>query len=48
MEKISKLSKDDCDDVLLDYIYMRIMMRLNVSLMEMSLRNPKSTNVIFV
>ena len=21
MEKISKLSKDDCDDVLLDYIY---------------------------
>ena len=42
MEKISKLSKNGCDE------YVRIMMRLNVNLMERSIRNPRSTIVIFV
>ena len=48
IEEISKLSKDGRNDALLDYIYMRITMRLNVNLMERIIRNPKSAIVIFV
>ena len=48
IEGISIMSKSGCDDKeLLDYIYMRTTMKLNVNLMEMSIRNP-STIVIFV
>ena len=48
MEEISRMSKSGCGDKeLLDYIYMIIMMSLNVNLMEMSVRNSKSTIVIF-
>ena len=44
MEEISKLS------AMMIYwiIYVRIMMRLNVNLMEMSIRNPKSIIMIIV
>ena len=48
MEEISELSKNGCDDALLNYIYVIIMMKLNVNLMEMRIRNPKSTIIIFV
>ena len=48
MEEILKLSKNGCNDALLDYIYVKIMMRLNVNLMEMSIRNPESIIMIFV
>ena len=46
MEKISKLSKNGCDDVLLNYICDN--MRLNVNLMEMSMRNQRSIIIISV
>ena len=47
MEKISKLSKNGC--MMLNWIiYVRIVMRLNVNLMEMSIRNPKSIIMISV
>ena len=46
-EEISRMSKVGCSDKeLLDYIYMKITMILNVNLMDMSIRNP-STIVIF-
>ena len=47
IEEISRMSKVGCSDKeLLDYIYMKITMRVNVNLMEMSIRNP-STIAIF-
>ena len=46
IEGISIMSKSGCDDKeLLDYIY-ETMMKLDVNLMEMSIRNP-STLAIF-
>ena len=40
IEEISSMSKVGCSDKeLLDYIYMKIMMRLNVNSMEMSIKN---------
>ena len=48
IEEISRMSKVGCSDKeLLDYIYMKITMRLNVNSMEMSLKNPKSAIMIF-
>ena len=48
IEEISRMSKVGCSDKeLLDYIYMKIMTRLNVNSMEMSLKNPKSAITIF-
>ena len=44
IEEISKLSRNGCDDALLNA---RTTMKLNVNLMEMSIRNPESTIVIF-
>ena len=45
--EVISMSKSGCnDEELLDYIYMRTMMKLNVNLMEMSIRNP-STITIF-
>ena len=47
-EEISRMSKVGCSDKeLLDYIYMKITMRLNVNSMEMSIKNPKSAIMIF-
>ena len=45
--EILKLLKNGCDDVLLNYIYARTMMKLNVNLIEMSIRSPKSVITIF-
>ena len=48
IEEISRMSKVGCiDKELLDYIYMKITMRLNVNSMEMSLKNQKSAIMIF-
>ena len=47
MEEISKLSKMVAM-MLYWIIYVRIMMRSNVNLMEMSIRNPQSIVMIFV
>ena len=48
IEEISRTSKIGRDDKeLLDYIYMRITMRLNVNSMEMSIRSQKSVIMIF-
>ena len=48
IEEISRMSKVGCSDrELLDYIYMKITVTLNVNSMEMSIKNPKSAIVIF-
>ena len=48
IEEILRMSKSGCDDKeLLDSVYMRITMRLNVNSMEMSIRSPKSVITIF-
>ena len=48
IKEISRMSKSGCDNKeLLDYIYMRITMRLNVNSMEMSIKIPKSVITIF-
>ena len=47
MEEISKLSKNGCDDALLDYICENYD-EIECELMEMSIRNPKSIIMIFV
>ena len=48
IEEILRMSKSGCDDKeLLDSVYMRITMRLNVNSMKMSIRSPKSVITIF-
>ena len=46
MEEISKLSKNGCDDALLNYICDNYD-EIECELMEWSIRNPKNTIVIF-
>ena len=48
IEEVSWMSKSGCSDKeLLEYL-MSTMMKLNVNLMERSIRNPKDAIIIFV